>query len=601
MIAHALKILPVSLSKSTIASLVIFALLGITLIPFNAGTSFRFPEYYQMGFFLSILSVLVSIIIWLIAYCREPIRITWPDLGFFAFWLYAVIRWCFTPHVHWSQGTAIWLFATLPAYMGFRLWSGQIKIKDLRLVFSALAILLSGFALLQLYGVLESFNANFKMTGPFFNPAPLAGYLTILSPVIMYPILNPNGVAKWRTHLYWSALALILLVVIPSQSRAAWVAMIVSTGLLLCFRYRHFLTGLSRRAKSALIMALGILLVGGSLGIYNLKKDSADGRLLIWKVSTAMIAKNPVFGIGYGRFAAEYNLYQRDYFAAGKGSEQEKFLADNNSFAFNEYLKIAAELGIIGLALFLGWVGSFIIGVKGENYSQLGHIPLWGSLIAIACFAFFSYPGSVWGLNFMVLGILACMTGGYTQIINRIPRWTKQVLLVLVIFLAGGFGVLAQQSLIAANHWTQANKWYRMRHYEGARQEFLMAVNQLKYEGLFLQQAGKTMSLADNPKTGNDLLHLATRYRNDQVLHWTLGDNYTALGIYKQAEKWYTSAMYMVPNRLYPEYRLAKMYYENGDIEEFNRSARNVILRKGKNMTIAERQIKNELQMMLQN
>ena len=40
---------------------------------------------------------------------------------------------------------------------------------------------------------------------------------------------------------------------------------------------------------------------------------------------------------------------------------------------------------------------------------------------------------------------------------------------------------------------------------------------------------------------------------------------------------------------------------EIGDIEELNRSARNVILRKEKNITIAEKQIKNELHMMLQN
>ncbi len=540
----------------------------------------------------------MSIIIWLIAYRKELIRITWPDLGFFVFWLYAVIRWCFTSHVHWSQGAAIWLFATLPVYLGFRMWSGHIRMKDLIVLFSILSIGLSGYALLQLYGMLESYNSNFKMTGPFFNPAPLAGYLVILSPVIMYPLLNPKGVTKWKTHLYWLALALILLVVIPSQSRAAWVALIASTGLLLFFRYRQFLVRLARRTKNALFIALGFLIVGGGLGIYHLKKDSADGRLLVWKVSTSMIAKNPVFGIGYGRFAAEYNLYQRDYFAAGKGTEQEKFLADNNSFAFNEYLKIVAELGIIGLALFLGWVGFFFISTKGETHSRGGQISLLGALLAIACFAFFSYPGSVWGLNFLILGILAIVASKNTNVLISLPAWLKPVLAFFAILVTVGLGVNAQLSVAATSHWVKANEWYRMQYYEGARQEYLAAVDQLFAEGLFLQQAGKNMSIAGSPKAGNELLQSAAQYRNDQVLHWSLGDNYTAMKNYEQAEKWYTSAMHMVPNRLYPEYRLAMMYYVKGDMENFQRHANNVISRKGKIETTAETEMNEKLNLL---
>ncbi len=599
MYTHALKIVSISLSKSTIASLVLFALLGITLIPFNTGTSFRLPEYYQLGFFLSILGILVSIIIWLIAYRKELIRITWPDLGFFVFWLYAVIRWCFTSHVHWSQGAAIWLFATLPVYLGFRMWSGHIRMKDLIVLFSILSIGLSGYALLQLYGMLESYNSNFKMTGPFFNPAPLAGYLVILSPVIMYPLLNPKGVTKWKTHLYWLALALILLVVIPSQSRAAWVALIASTGLLLFFRYRQFLVRLARRTKNALFIALGFLIVGGGLGIYHLKKDSADGRLLVWKVSTSMIAKNPVFGIGYGRFAAEYNLYQRDYFAAGKGTEQEKFLADNNSFAFNEFLKIIAELGIIGLALFLVWVGTFFIGAKGETHSPGGQMPLFGALIAMACFAFFSYPGSVWGLSLLILGLLAFFTSKNTKFLLTLLVWMKRALVIAVVLLLLGLGVHTHRSVFATKHWIRANEWFRMQYYEEARQEFLLAVDQLFAEGLFLQQAGKNMSVIRSPKAGNELLHSATLYRNDQVLHWTLGENYTSVKNYEQAEKWYTSAMNMVPNRLYPEYRLAIMYLVKGDIKNFQRYATHVISRFGKIETKAEKEMKSELDLYL--
>ncbi len=598
MIAHSLKIVSISLSKSKIASLLLLILLGTTLIPFNASTSFRLPEYYQLGFFLSILGVLVSIIIWLIGYRKELIRITWPDLGFFVFWLYAVIRWCFTPHVHWSQGTAIWLFATLPVYLGFRMWSGHIRMKDLIVLFSILSIGLSGYALLQLYGLLESFNANFKMTGPFFNPAPLAGYLAILFPVILWPVISSKVNVKWRTNLSWFTVALSLLVVIPVQSRAAWVALIAGTGLLLFFRYRKFLLRLGRRAKNALIIASGFLIVGGGLGIYHLKKDSADGRLLIWKVSTAMVAKNPVFGIGYGRFAAEYNLYQRDYFAAGKGSEQEKFLADNNSFAFNEYLKIVAELGIIGLALFLGWVGSFFIGTKSKNHSPQGRVPLFGALLAIACFAFFSYPGSVWGLYFLILLFLSYSVSTCPEFFKTKQSWLKFNGLIVVLYLTIISGIYFRKTSHGSKHWIQANNYFHQQNFEGAREEYLNGVEVLGFDGQFLQHAGKSIALSGNPTESIKLLKLASNYRNDQVLHWTLGNNYVALQNFVQAEMWYISAINMIPNRLYPEYLLANMYYQSSQRQKASELAKSLLKRDIKISSQATKEMLSKLKVL---
>ncbi len=44
----------------------------------------------------------------------------------------------------------------------------------------------------------------------------------------------------------------------------------------------------------------------------------------------------------------------------GKMSKEEVYLVDNTSVAFNEYLQIMIELGLIGLLLFI-----LIIGVEG--------------------------------------------------------------------------------------------------------------------------------------------------------------------------------------------------------------------------------------------
>ena len=52
--------------------------------------------------------------------------------------------------------------------------------------------------------------------------------------------------------------------------------------------------------------------VGGlSFFLYIVKKDSANGRLLIWRVTTAIIADNPVKGVGIREFSGEYMRHSK--------------------------------------------------------------------------------------------------------------------------------------------------------------------------------------------------------------------------------------------------------------------------------------------------
>ena len=52
-----------------------------------------------------------------------------------------------------------------------------------------------------------------------------------------------------------------------------------------------------------------------------------------------------------------------------------------------------------------------------------------------------------------------------------------------------------------------------------------------------------------------------------------MGNNSLALGNYREAEERYKHAFYMVPNRLYPLYLLAKLYNTEGDSARFLKMA----------------------------
>ena len=96
---------------------------------------------------------------------------------------------------------------------------------------------------------------------------------------------------------------------------------------------------------SVMILVISVI---GALLLYHQKQNSANGRLLIWKVSCEMIKDKPIFGHGYGAFKVKYMDYQADYFKNNPNSIF-AILADNVKHPFNEYIKIAVEFGIISL------------------------------------------------------------------------------------------------------------------------------------------------------------------------------------------------------------------------------------------------------------
>ena len=123
------------------------------------------------------------------------------------------------------------------------------------------------------------------------------------------------------------------IVVLPAgMSRSAWIAVVVSCAWVYAL-YRldrkQAATRLRQHKRWYIIGGIlgGILLLGGSASLYTLKKDSADGRFLMWKITTKAIQKQPITGTSLGGFPAAYAETQAEYMASGKATEQEKLVA----------------------------------------------------------------------------------------------------------------------------------------------------------------------------------------------------------------------------------------------------------------------------------
>ena len=153
----------------------------------------------------------------------------------------------------------------------------------------------------------------------------------------------------------------------------AGVVLTFSRGGLLSLGVAILAAPIVARHKGATLAAGGLLLVCvvAYIGVLApadardriIANDGGSGRTDIWKIGWRMVEDKPITGIGVGNFQSSSIHYQIRPGAATVRTD----LADNPSVAHNSYLEIWAELGIVGLALFLGIVISALAAAIKAN------------------------------------------------------------------------------------------------------------------------------------------------------------------------------------------------------------------------------------------
>ena len=85
----------------------------------------------------------------------------------------------------------------------------------------------------------------------------------------------------------------------------------------------------------------------------------------------------------------------------------------------------------------------------------------------------------------------------------------------------------------------------------------------------FMFAYGRTLNILGDYQKSDSILLIGAEYSSDPMFWNIMGNNSLALGNYREAENRYMHAFFMVPNRLYPLYLLAKLYYIEGDTTRF--------------------------------
>lgn len=503
-------------------------------------------------------------------------------------WLYRVIPWlvgilltglvCVTVLVTDGslpsdlQGTQ-WVWLSVVMTVVLPLWLAGYIVnpqRTVRIVSESVQWVLMGFGAMealhglgQIAGIYPSNHSLFVLTGTFYNPGPYSGYLAAVLPIALHRMLVSNG-KKDRLSVaqYYFSMCVLLLIccVLPAgMSRAAWFASLISCGYVVLRVYRVKVKSFVSKHRYAVS---GVLIVGALLAssAYFMKRDSADGRLLIWKITFQAIASSPC-GEENGRtFSTIYGDAQERYFTNCEYSESEAWVAGTPDFAFNEYLQIAVEYGV--------WVSILLVTVLlvlsmiAGGRKQLAGID--GCLVSLMVFACFSYPlhipaiVSVWLLTLMVL----CGEG-----LVMIKRKRNAVAVLLPVVVAGltasmdMYGIYSERTR-AVREWMPVRVLYHSGAFNAAAEEYGKLYDKMSWNKDFCFEYGRALYKARSYGKAEEVLLKAMEVSGDPMILNMLGRNAQESGEYGKAEKYLLRSTRRLPERVYPHYLLVKLYAE---------------------------------------
>lgn len=359
-------------------------------------------------------------------------------------------------------------------------------------------------------------------------------------------------------------LALVLLSLLAfSKSRSGWLGTCTAMEYIVYQRIHR-----ERRKRFLVVMLL--ILIAIFLATLFYKPDSSLGRKHIYSLSEKMLEQNWVSGIGNGKFKAQFNEHQADYFSTHNIDSKRALLADNTFYAFNDYLQWFIETGIIGLGVLIFFLYIIIqrarILNRGENRNPI-ITGATASPICIAIASLFSYPlqtTPIQGVTLVCLGFLAFSRSGEKKS-GRGRRFSGIALKLMfvpltVLFVYNTFHVVARTKM-EKRAFELARSGYR----KEAIAKYGQIVRNYPKAGYNQFFYARQLYYSNQLPAALKILNKGREYYTDNAVYKLKGDIELELGLFDEAEKSYLRAIYMVPNRMGSRCDLLNFYLNQKD------------------------------------
>lgn len=218
-------------------------------------------------------------------------------------------------------------------------------------------------------------------TGPFSFPNDLSAWmLIILIPALSLFIWGTE--TRHAKFIFASVLTPFLFLFYLANTRSAWLSFFISFFSILFFKSRKIFLG---SIIALLLLAALMLLFSSEIQINRIFGfTSVQDRLYMWGIGWKIFTEHPIIGNGLNMFFLKFKELREDSFKGIRGS-----------YAHNGYLQMAAEIGVIGLAVFLLLIGKmlscafrYIRNCKNSSH-QAFTLGLAGGLSAFLIHSFF--------------------------------------------------------------------------------------------------------------------------------------------------------------------------------------------------------------------
>jgi putative inorganic carbon (hco3(-)) transporter len=290
--------------------------------------------------------------------------------------------WCVGGYVVWAVASGLWtesvegtrfLLQSLAIAVIFMLACASLlnSERDLRgflYVFAVTASLLGGLSVIAFAGNLEIPHLEVLQEGRSQGGVGDPDFFAAIQLVAIPLVLVLAGEAKSRgiSLALYLGLLTILASVFTSLSRGAFLAAAVLAVLLLVSRPERFFRTRQEKVAALVVIALGMTfflsspnvreqVVSRAESVYAPKTrqdETGSGRTVIWAAAKRTAAEHPILGVGFGSFI--YISEELIFDTPNISLDVYQLRGDETNFvAHNTYLGTAAELGLVGLALYL--------------------------------------------------------------------------------------------------------------------------------------------------------------------------------------------------------------------------------------------------------
>ena len=232
------------------------------------------------------------------------------------------------------------------------------------------------------------------------DPNFFAAYQAFAFPVLL--ALSAQASRRWVRLLLLAGVISVIGATFVTLSRGGILSLLLIGVILLVLPTRSVFRSLGQKTLAAAVITIGVALAITvsyselSQRVNTLvtgEEAAGSGRLNEWKAAWQSAHDRPLLGLGFGAFPAVSNELVR----STPGTDLSKFdERPEGTFAHNAYLGSLAEIGVPGLVLFVGVMGSTALALRraAAEAKRVGDLPLArlanALLISLAGWAFTS-------------------------------------------------------------------------------------------------------------------------------------------------------------------------------------------------------------------